>query len=238
MSWTKAMNQGLDHVPQQDNTFLGSAYWSLHFQVDTAVPHLKPCKACISLGVFISPACLLLDEPRSAAAIHCWARSHDTNQMLLHLPPWNSPSPSQLIFQQRGSTSMRPVWTGKWLSVLSPSCSMSATWTQIPLFHARADLNVHLLWWWKWSQFLGRRCSTCSSSFSLCISHLDEGERMPENELRSPFFLLLQESTGLNWTSVYILLIVRESLLPPAAGFCTKALVRPTSPDSRRQQRP
>lgn len=94
--------------------------------------------------------------------------------------------PPQLIFQQGGSTSMRPVWMGRWPQVLSHSCSMSATWTQTPFFHAQNDLKAHLLWWWKCSQLLGRRCSTCSSSCNLHISHLAEVERITENELRSP----------------------------------------------------
>lgn len=138
------------------------------------------------------------------------------------------PKPLQLVFQQGGSTPMGPVWMGRWLPVLSHSCSMSATRTQIPSFHAQADLNTHLLWWWKCSLLLGRRCTTCSSFCSLCISHLAEGERMTENELRSPILHSPVGGTGLSWASAHFLLNMKTSLLPPAAGFCAKALVRPT----------
>lgn len=158
------------------------------------------------------------------------------------------PKPPQLVFQQGGSTSMRPVWMGRWPPVLSHSCSMSATWTQTPFFRAQNDLKAHLLWWWKCSQLLGRRCSTCSSSCNLHISHLAEGERMTENELRSSVLQSPLGGAGLPWGSAHFLLNVKASLLPPAARFCAKALVRPPLPSpppppppfpvSRRQQRP
>lgn len=71
---------------------------------------------------------------------------------------------------------------------------------------------------------------------STCMSALDVPRKLKSSVLHSHV-----GGIGLAWASAHFLLYRKAPLLPSAAGFCAKALVRPAPPpfpDCRRQQRP
>lgn len=71
---------------------------------------------------------------------------------------------------------------------------------------------------------------------STCMSALDVPRKLKSSVLHSHV-----GGIGLAWASAHFLLYRKAPLLPSAAGFCAKALVRPVPPpfpDCRRRQRP
>lgn len=172
------------------------------------------------LGAVIAPACLLLDVPRSTAAIPCRARSSAAIQMLLHLPSWGSPSPPSL-FSSKGAPPPRYLsgWEGGRQFYSIPTACQ-------PLGPKSLPSMLSLIWMPASSSFWGGAAPLVPPLAIYAFHTLLEVSSTPD--LRSPVWHSPVGGIELAGVSVYCLLNVRAPLLPPAAAFYAKALVRPT----------